>query len=343
MGEFRLWTPRDARPRIAQGDRLRLFALNATTELGGAIAKWLGMPLCAHEEREFEDGEHKARPLDTVGNADVYVVQSLHGGPEASANDKLCRLLFFIGALKNAGAARVIAVVPYLCYARKDRRTKPNDPVTTRYVAAMFEAIGTDAVVTLEVHNPVAFENAFRCRTVTLTATPLFVEYASKLKDENLCVVSPDTGGAKRAELFRETLEAIRGRPIGKAFADKHRSAGVVTGDLFVGDVTGATALVIDDLISTGGTLVRAARAARSAGARRVIALTAHGLFMEGAAEALADPALDRLVVTDTVPPFRLPAGATRDKLDILPSAPLFAEAIARLHEGRSLTELLVF
>jgi ribose-phosphate pyrophosphokinase len=343
MGEFRLWTPRDARPRIAQGDRLRLFALNATTELGGAIAKCLGMPLCAHEEREFEDGEHKARPLDPVGNADVYVVQSLHGGPEASANDKLCRLLFFIGALKNAGAARVIAVVPYLCYARKDRRTKPNDPVTTRYVAAMFEAIGTDAVVTLEVHNPVAYENAFRCRTVTLTATPLFVEYASKLKDENLCVVSPDTGGAKRAELFRETLEAIRGRPIGKAFADKHRSAGVVTGDLFVGDVTGATALVIDDLISTGGTLVRAARAARSAGARRVIALTAHGLFMEGAAEALADPALDRLVVTDTIPPFRLPAGATRDKLDILRSAPLFAEAIARLHEGRSLTELLVF
>ncbi len=343
MGEIRLWTPHDARPRIAQGDRLRLFALNATTELGGAIAKCLGMPLCAHEEREFEDGEHKARPLDPVGNADVYVVQSLHGGPEASANDKLCRLLFFIGALKNAGAARVTAVVPYLCYARKDRRTKPNDPVTTRYVAAMFEAIGTDAVVTLEVHNPVAFENAFRCRTVTLTATPLFVEYASKLKDENLCVVSPDTGGAKRAELFRETLEAIRGRPIGKAFADKHRSAGVVTGDLFVGDVTGATALIIDDLISTGGTLVRAARAARSAGARRVIALTAHGLFMEGAAKALADPALDRVVVTDTVPPFRLPAGATRDKLDILPSAPLFAEAIARLHEGRPLTELLVF
>jgi ribose-phosphate pyrophosphokinase len=107
--------------------------------------------------------------------------------------------------------------------------------------------------------------------------------------------------------------------------------------------VTGATALVIDDLISTGGTLVRAARAARSAGARRVIALTAHGLFMEGAAEALADPALDRVIVTDTVPPFRLPAGASRDKLDILPSAPLFAEAIARLHEGRPLTELLVF
>ena len=98
-------------------------------------------------------------------------------GRRQSANDKLCRLLFFIGALKDAGAARVTAVTPYLCYARKDRRTKPNDPVTTRYIAGMFESVGTDCVVTLEVHNPVAFENAFRCRTIALTGTPLFVDY----------------------------------------------------------------------------------------------------------------------------------------------------------------------
>lgn len=343
MASVRLWTPHEAGPRLATADRLRVFALNATEELGSAIAHQLGKPLSRHEEREFEDGEHKARPLDPVGNADVFVIQSLHGGPAASANDKLCRLLFFIGALKDAGAARVTAVVPYLCYARKDRRTKPNDPVTTRYVAAMFESVGADAIVTLEVHNPVAFENAFRFRTVTLTAAPLFVDYAKKLKDEGLCVVSPDTGGAKRAELFREALEAACERPIGKAFADKHRSAGVVTGDLFVGDVHGATALIIDDLISTGGTLVRAAKAARNAGACRIIALAAHGLFMEGAAEALADPVIERIVITDAVPAFRLPLGATRDKLDILPSASLFAEAIARLHEGRTLTDLLVY
>jgi ribose-phosphate pyrophosphokinase len=341
--ELQLWNPHDAPPRLKVGERFPLFALNATAELGRDIAAQLGRPLSNHEEREFEDGEHKARPLDPVGGADVFVVQSLHGGPDASANDKLCRLLFFIGALKDAGAARVTAVVPYLCYARKDRRTKPHDPVTTRYVAAMFEAVGTDAIVTLEVHNPAAYENAFRCRAVTLTAAPLFVDYAQKLKGEKLCVVSPDTGGAKRAELFREALEAVCGRPVGKAFADKHRSAGVVTGDLFVGDVEGATALIIDDLISTGGTLVRAARAARQAGARRVIALTAHGLFMHGADKTLADPALERIVISDSVPAFRLSPGATRDKLDILPSAPLFAEAIARLHEGRPLTDLLVY
>jgi ribose-phosphate pyrophosphokinase len=321
---------------------LRLFALHATAELGNSVAQALGVPLSAHEERDFEDGEHKTRPLDSVCDRDVYVVQSLHGGPNESAHDKLCRLLFFIGALKDAGAAQVTAVVPYLCYARKDRRTKPNDPVTTRYVAQLCEAVGTDVMVTLEVHNPAAFENAFRRRTVALTATPLFVDYAKALGGENLCVVSPDPGGVKRAELFRETLEAATGKPVGKGFADKHRSGGVVSGDLFVGDAAGATALIIDDLISTGGTLLRAARAARKAGANKVIALVTHGLFMPGAAEVIADPAIDRLVVTDSIPPFRLAPDA-RGKTDTLPCAPLLAETIKRLHEGRALTDLLVF
>ena len=324
-------------------EQFRLFALEATAEFGKAIAGRLGQSLSPHEERDFEDGEHKIRPLTAVQNADVYVVQSLHGGPTESANDKLCRLLFFIGALKDAGAARVTAAVPYLCYARKDRRTKANDPVTSRYVAALFEAVGTDAVVTLEVHNPAAFENAFRRRTVALTATPLFVEYARRLAGEKLCVISPDTGGAKRAELFRDTLQMAGGREIGSGFAEKHRSAGIVSGDLFVGDVEGATVLVIDDLVSTGNTLLRAARAARRHGAMRVVAMVTHGLFMSGAAEIFADPAIDRLVVTDTVPPFRLAPGCAQDKLDILPAAPLFAEAVSRLHDGRGLADLLAF
>jgi ribose-phosphate pyrophosphokinase len=326
------------------GDRgFRLFALRATKELGCEIAAALGQPLASHEERDFEDGEHKARPLDNLRDADVYVVQSLHGGPAESANDKLCRLLFFIGAIKDAGAARVTAVAPYLCYARKDRRTKPGDPVTTRYVANLFEAVGTDVVVTLDVHNPAAFENAFRRPTVRLTAAPLFVDYARTLSPDSLCVVSPDPGGVKRAELFREALESAIGRPVGKGFADKHRSGGVVTGDLFVGDVTGATALVIDDLISTGGTLRRAARAARKAGAGRVVAFVTHGLFTPGAAEAIADPAIDRLVVTDTVPPFRLDANAPRHKIDTLRAAPLLAEAIRRLHDGQAVADLTAY
>jgi ribose-phosphate pyrophosphokinase len=337
------WSPRDAQPSLSDRSRLRVFALKATAELGAHIAGILGHPLAALEEREFEDGEHKTRPLEPVHGADVYVLNSLHGGPSESANDKLCRLLFFIGALKDAGAARVTAVVPYLCYARKDRRTKSCDPVVTRYVASLFEAVGTDAVVTLDVHNPAAFENAFRCRTVTLTAAPLFVDYAMALGHKNLCVVAPDPGGVKRAESFREALEAAIGRPVGKGFADKHRSSGVVTGDLFAGDVAGTTVLIIDDLISTGNTLLRAARTVRRAGAERVIIFVTHGLFMPGATEVIADTAIDRIVVTDSVPLFRLDPNVARKKIDTISSAPLLAEAMRRLHEAQSLANLLVF
>jgi ribose-phosphate pyrophosphokinase len=320
---------------------LCLFALNATAALGSAVAAELSLPLAAHEEREFEDGEHKTRPLEAVRGAHVFVMQSLHGKANQSVNDKLCRLLFFIGAIKDAGAARVTALVPYLCYARKDRRTKASDPVTTRYIAGMFEAVGTDDVVAVDVHNPAAFENAFRCPTVALTAAPLFVEYVRSIGDERLCVVSPDPGGTKRADIFHEALQAELGRPVGKALADKRRSEGVVSGDLFVGEVEGTTALVIDDLISTGGTLLRAARAARHAGAKRVVALVTHGLFMPGAETVLLEPAIDRLVVTDSASTSL--GEAARAKVDVLSVAPLLAECIRRLHAGDTLNDLLVF
>lgn len=153
----------------------------------------------------------------------------------------------------------------------------------------------------------------------------------------------PIRAGPSARDVFHEALEAALGRRVGKAFVDKRRSAGVVSGDLFVGEVEGATALIIDDLISTGGTLVRAARSARKAGARRVLALVTHGLFMPGAEAALMDPAIDRVVVTDTVPAFRLSAATARAKVHILPVVPLLAEAIRRLHAGDALTDLLVF
>jgi ribose-phosphate pyrophosphokinase len=320
---------------------LRVFALGATAALGEEIAQALGQPLTPHEERAFEDGEHKSRPLEGIDGTDVYVLQSLHGGPDESANDKLVRLLFFIGALKDAGAARVTAVTPYLSYARKDRRTKAHDPVTSRYMAQLFESVGTDAIVTLDVHNPAAFENAFRRRTVALTAAPLFVDYVKSLREPQLCVVSPDPGGVKRAELFREALENATGLSVRKGFVDKHRSAGILSGDIFAGDTRGATALVIDDLLSSGHTLLRAAKAAREAGAKGVVALVTHGLFMSGSADMVQDPAIDRIVVSDSVPLFRLESPSLRKKIDVLPTAPLFAETIRRLHSHRALDDLL--
>jgi ribose-phosphate pyrophosphokinase len=321
---------------------LLLFALGASRDFGTAVAAHLGTPLAPHEEREFEDGEHKVRPLANVRGRDVFVVQSLYGDPRQSVNDKLCRLLFFVGALKDADAARVTAVVPYLAYARKDQKSKARDPVTTRYVAAMFEGVGTDRVLTLDVHNLAAFQNAFRCRTEHLQANGLFVaHFLPVVGDRPVVVVSPDAGGIKRAERFRLRLAAALGRPVAAAFAEKHRSEGVVSGELIVGDVAGRCAIIIDDLIGSGTTIARAVKACRSLDAAAVYAAASHGLFVGTADQALGDEALDALVVTDTVPPFRLATGKVRDKLAVLPASRLFAQAIRRLHTGDSIEELL--
>jgi ribose-phosphate pyrophosphokinase len=320
-----------------------LFALNATREFGVKVAGELGIELAAHEEREFEDGEHKARPLVSVRGHDVYLIQSLHSGPAASVNDKLCRLLFFISTLKENGARRVTAVIPYLAYARKDRQTKPRDPVTTRYLAVLLEAAGADLVMTLEVHNIVAFQNAFRCQTIHLDPRRLFAKEALALVigDKPVVVASPDPGGVKRAQLFRETLEASLGRPVGSAFLEKRRSAGVVSGELLIGEVDGATVLVVDDLISTGGTLARAAKACRGHGAEKVFAFAAHGLFVGGASEVIRQSELATTFVMDTVPPFRLASGMLDCRVRIVSAAPLFAEAIRRCHSGGPITELV--
>lgn len=321
---------------------MRIFALNSSRVFGERVATALGVPLSEHEEREFEDGEHKARPLVSVRGRDVYVIQGLYGDLDETVNDKICRLLFFLAAMREGGAARVTAVLPYLAYARKDRQTKSRDPVTTRYMAMLLEAMGTDMVMTLDVHNIAAFQNAFRCRTEHLDTRRLFTEHIlGRLGNDPVVVASPDPGGVKRAQLFREMFEQITGRAAGTAFMEKRRSSGVVTGSLFAGDVKGAVVLVIDDLISTGGTMLRAAEACLEHGAREVYALAAHGLFTGEADKVIADPRLSKTIVTDTVPTFRLGPEVARQHVEIVSTAPLFAEAIRRCHDGGSLVELL--
>lgn len=308
-----------------------LFSLDRDCALAPALAAKLDESLSAHEDRAFPDGEHKVRPLVDPRGADAYVVASLHGGPVDSPHDKLCRLMMFVATLREHGAARVTAVVPYLAYARKDRQTKPFDPVAQRYVAQLFEAVGLTQLITLEAHNVAALQNAFRCTTLHLEAHRAFDPVVHELADKPaLAVASPDPGGVKRAQLWREWLEQQLGRPVGFAMVDKRRSAGVVSSaNLVAGDVDGMTVLMLDDLIASGETMLRAARVLRRAGALQVIACAAHGLFIEPAADLLADPAIDQIVVTDSVPPFRLPADATvRRRLRVVSTVPLFARAI---------------
>jgi len=321
---------------------MQIFALQASHPFGDRVATALGVALAEHEEREFEDGEHKARPLVSVRGEDVYVIQSLYSDPEQSVHDRLCRLLFFLGAVVEGGAARVTAVMPYLAYARKDRQTKPRDPVTTRYMAQLVEAMGVDAVMTLDVHNLVAFQNAFRCRTHHLDTRRLFTDHVlGQFGEEPIVVASPDPGGVKRAQLFREMLEARLTRPVGFALMDKRRSEGRVSGNLLMGDVDGARVLIVDDMVGTGHTFLRAAQACLDNGAESVRGLAAHGLFTGDAPTVVADPRIAGLTVTDTVEPFRLPTALVRERLDQISAAPLFAEAIRRCHRNGSLVDLL--
>ena len=321
---------------------LSLFSLHSGQALAERVATNLGVRLGAHEEREFEWGQHKSRPLESVRGSDVFVVQSLHGDAVESVNDRLCRLLFFLGALRDAGAHRVTAVVPFLCYSRKDRRTQSRDPIITRYVASLFEAVGVDCLVTIEVHNLAAFQNAFRCRTEHLDARRVFAAFlATRFADKDLAVVSPDLGGIKRADLYRDALNRRMGRDASSGFIHKRRSRDVVSGHTIVGDIKGRTVLLVDDMISTGTTLARAAAACRDAGALEVVAVAAHGAFTPEASGTLAAAPIDWIVVLDHIPPSALDPTLVAEKLWLLDSASLLAEAVRRLHENGSLTDLL--
>lgn len=320
---------------------IMLFGLGSDRELHQEIAHAAGVSLAAHEERGFEDGEYKIRPLASVRGRDTYVVASLYGDHERSVDDKLCRMLFLLGALRDASAGRVTAVMPYLCYARKDRRTKARDPVTTRYVASLLEAMGVDRVVAVDVHDRAAFDNAFRLPAEHIRALPLFVDHFAALASErDLLVLSPDIGGVKRAEELRRALTEVVGREIPSGFMEKHRSGGHVTGEAVIGDIEGKAVIVIDDLISSGGTIARAAQACRARGAREIHAAATHGLFVGDAMRVLGDAPLDRIVITSTVLPFRLDPAVARARLTVLDIGPLIGEAIRRIHGDESITDL---
>jgi ribose-phosphate pyrophosphokinase len=318
-----------------------IFAPLASRPFGARVAAAAGVTLAPMEEREFEGGEHKTRPLVSVRGEHAFVVQSLSGDAAGSANDRLCRLLFFIAGLKDNGAARVTACVPFLAYGRKDRRTKERDPVTLRYVAQLFEAVGTSHVLALDAHNLAAFENAFRCPVDHLEAAPLMATCLARLPaDRPVCIVSPDIGGAKRAQRLQELLEVRTGRDVGFAIIDKRRSSGVVSGgDLVVGPVEGRHAVLVDDLISAGTTLLRGVAACRKAGAVSVDAFATHGVFLPEASRLLGADGPDRLVVTDSILPTRI-GPAPDSRLVVLEASTLFGAAIRQICAGGSVVAL---
>lgn len=319
-----------------------LFAPLASRAFGERVAARLGVELAPLEERDYEGGEHKSRPLVSVRGRTAYVLQSLSGDAAGSANDRLCRALFLIAALKDAGAARVTACFPYIAYARKDRRSKERDPVNSRYIAQLVEAVGTDHVMVMDAHNVAAFENAFRCSVDVLEAAPLLADrIVADTDGRDVTIVSPDFGGAKRAQRVQELVAARAGTEVGFAVIEKRREDGALSGDLVVGPIAGRHVMIVDDLIGAGTTLLRAVQACRAAGARSVAAFATHGVFAPGAERLLGADGPDRLYVTDTLLPIRLtPSGDARDRLVVLPASAMFAEALRRIGTGESVVAL---
>jgi ribose-phosphate pyrophosphokinase len=320
-----------------------IFAPAESRALALAASRESGIELAALEERGYEGGEFKLRPLQSVRDHEVFVVQSLAETSEAPIALRLVRLLFLLQGLRDAGASHVTALIPYLAYARKDRRTKPRDPVYTRYVAELLEVTGVDRVIALDVHNASALDNAFRIPTDHLTALPMMAQHFKQhLAGGKWAVASPDIGGIKRAQQFRELLHRELNRNVELVFVEKRREGGVVSGGAIVGNAVGHHVIVLDDLCASGGTLIRAAKSLRAAGATAVHAAVTHTPIESGLAALIAAEDIAEVVITDSVG-CSAPAdhAAHGNKVRILPVGPLLGCAMARMIRGEPLAPLM--
>jgi ribose-phosphate pyrophosphokinase len=306
---------------------LRLVAGTAHRPLAVAIADVLGTEVAPAEVERFPDGE--IRPtVSTVRGDDVYVVQPL--GPPAA--EHLMELLLLLDACRRAGASRITAVVPYLAYARQDRRSRPGDAVGVHVIAEALTAAGADRLVVVDPHTP-TLEAMFRIPVEAVTATDVLVSAARARLPRDPVVVAPDLGAAKLAERYASRLEA----PV--AVVRKTRVTGArVRAEQVVGEVAGRTAVIVDDMISTGATIEAAVGVLEAAGAAPGAHVVAtHGLFSGDAVRRLSALGLGRLIVTDTLKP----SGAT-PALEVCSIAGLLADVVGRLHPQRALDDVLV-
>ncbi|MGZ6478847.1 MAG: ribose-phosphate diphosphokinase [Bdellovibrionales bacterium] len=311
----------------------KIFGIGGTSAIARQVCGRLGIELSTLHEEKFPDGELKICPTENVEGINVFIFHSLVHDSMRTVNDRLCELCFLAGTLRDQGASQVTAVIPYLAYARADRRKEHLDPLNNRYVAQLLEAAGIQRVISLDVHNLSAFENAFRCPTIHVEANRLFLDYILEQvpKPTNPVVLSPDIGGIKRAERFRKLLESGLNASVDSGFFEKFRTARGATGHALVGDVRDRLVLIVDDMISTGGTILRAVDACKMAKAGQIMVFASHGLFTDNREKLLNSPDVIQFVVTDSNPGLAHLGPSKR--LAVLPCASLFTDAVSRLVE----------
>lgn len=316
-------------------NQFTLFSMPSTQDLAQRVSTLLGCSLQSIDFREYEHGEVKLRAKNSVVNQHVCILDSIYSGPKMSIHDKLMHLLFFVASLKDAGAKSITLYLPYLCYSRKDRKTEFQDPITTRYIAQLCESVGVDCVATLESHNLSAFQNSFRCPTIHIDSTPLFVDhlatdaiFASARKKKRLVVVSPDLGGIKRNESFRRLFEKKLGFELSSAFAVKHRVDSVLSEEKLVGDVRDCDVILFDDMIVSGSTISKAAQLCLKQGAQDIFVAATHGLFTAEANKALNSPAIKKILITDSVENYEIDNKLRDEKIQVIDTSTVMAESI---------------
>ncbi len=306
---------------------LKIFCGNSNRELAQEIADYLGISIGEARVKTFQDGEISTGIDESVRGADVFVVQ-----PTCKpTNDSIMELLILIDALKRASAYRITAVVPYYGYARQERKAKAREPITAKLIANIITTSGADRLVAMDLHAP-AIQGFFDIPVDHLPGVPILAEYFLSKRLKDICVVSPDIGGVSRARNFAERIGASL------AIVDKRRPEPNVSEIMHViGELQGKTAVLIDDIIDTAGTITQAAAVLMEKGATEVYACCTHPVLSGPALERLQNSVIKEVVVTNTIPVAK---EQRIEKIKVLSVAPLLGEAIVRIHEDLSVSKL---
>ena len=311
-------------------DHLTLISGRAHPHLARDISSYLGVPLANVDVVDFPDGETSVRLNQNIRGRDVYLIQPT--GP--AVNQNLMELLILIDTCKRASAARITTVLPYFGYARQDRKDAGRVPITSKLVANLITVAGATRVLTIDLH-AAQIQGFFDLPVDHLFAAPILDDYFQSLEipRDDLVIVSPDEGSIKRALQHQEHLGGQL------VIVDKRRSSATETrqANLIGGPIAGKTALLFDDMISTGGSIVGAVNVVRQHGAKKVYVGAAHGLFCGPAIEKLSQAAIDEIVVTDSLPQI---ASRVLKNLKVVSVAPLLGEAIRRIHRNESVSRL---
>ena len=308
---------------------VKIFTGNSNHKLANEIADLLGIEMGNATIGTFSDGEISINIVDSVRGKEVYLIQSTC----SPVNNNLMEVLVMIDALKRASAAKINIVMPYMGYARQDRKAKPHDPITAKLVADLLTAAGADRVLSMDLHVS-QIQGFFNIPVDHLKGVPVLASYYLEkgFDKEDIVVVSPDVGSVTRARSFAKKLDA----PL--AIIDKRRPKANVSEIMnIIGDIEGKKAIIIDDMLDTGGTFVNAANAVKSKGAKEVYGCVTHAVLSGSAIERIENSCLEELVITNTIPTERV---ENSPKFTVLSVAPVFAKAIERIHENIALSSL---